>query len=920
MYTIKHIPTLVAATVLLAAAFHAAAQGNPYCPGLKNPTNFNTFNAYSGASGEKIVQAPNPANPSAIGITFNATYNNTQLADALSNATSDNCAPGVPNPNKHFRIMAASEGTGYDKNVGGTLLPYVPNSTFTHSIRVGNCYTQKEAEALYYTMDVGFNNALLYLYFAPVIEAPGHGMAEDPTFIIRVAVQNPISQAWEYNVIHGDSSCYMIPSTNAQNNVNHWHQVGSGYNALFYRDWQMASLSLLDYIGQKIRIEVMIADCSQSGHYGYTYFAGNCSRMAITVNGCANGGTDTVALAAAPKGMNSYQWYRSKEGVITNTDLSNYILIPNANDSVLAVRSDDFISVTDQDTMQQNTFLCKLTTYMDPSKPLTSVITTTVNNMKPTIYVDSSFECNNVVTLVDRSKVIYNANDEINNVDTSQTTWQFFDSDWPAGAPAHTATGGTAQYQFGISGVHSAVIRTKTFATSPECWATDTVKIRSFSPVKPQIALSDQNICAGDSVQIVDRTPGAIYHRWVLMKNNVVTLDTVTATAVLTMRPYDTVTQVTLYSHNAVVFYNDTNLDGIEDAIYCIGRTDTVINVQQYPKIVITGDNVICKGQMTNVLASCSNVAGCTFAWYEVKGGQTVVADGPSLRISLDATHDKTFWVKATSPFGCVAWDSVTLMLVDPKLSVDKPSICVGDTVTLTASHAATYEWSCNPNDDASFWGQENNAVVVVSPKHSTTYTLVGKGSNGCGATELTQKITVYDYPIPTVGLTPGFIDSENPSVQFNDLSPNGTHSLWNFGNGETSTIRSVVHTFKNLDEDSILISLRSCNPLGCCNDTSFYVLVGNFSVWYPNAFTPRLESNNTFHVHTNNKLVDYELYIYNRRGALVFHSVDPAEGWDGTYEGKPCPQGSYVWISTFKRDDGSSRVLSRKGTVTLLR
>ena len=51
----------------------------------------------------------------------------------------------------------------------------------------------------------------------------------------------------------------------------------------------------------------------------------------------------------------------------------------------------------------------------------------------------------------------------------------------------------------------------------------------------------------------------------------------------------------------------------------------------------------------------------------------------------------------------------------------------------------------------------------------------------------------------------------------------------------------------------------------------------------------------NTFHAYTKNTLVDYEIYIYDRHGNMVFHSVDPLEGWDGTYKGKNCAQGAYV-------------------------
>ncbi|MBO4307393.1 MAG: gliding motility-associated C-terminal domain-containing protein [Bacteroidales bacterium] len=169
------------------------------------------------------------------------------------------------------------------------------------------------------------------------------------------------------------------------------------------------------------------------------------------------------------------------------------------------------------------------------------------------------------------------------------------------------------------------------------------------------------------------------------------------------------------------------------------------------------------------------------------------------------------------------------------------------------------------------------------------------------------------------VGLTPEYVDSENPSVQFSDLSEYGVTSLWNFGNGNTSSVRTVVFTFSDLSKDSILISLTTGNALGCTSDTSFYIPVGIFAVWFPNAFTPKLETNKFFKPFTANDLEDYELYIYDRNGTLVFKTTDVEEGWDGTFNGKDCMQGVYVYISKYRRP-GVDRVMSQKGTVTLLR
>ncbi len=128
-----------------------------------------------------------------------------------------------------------------------------------------------------------------------------------------------------------------------------------------------------------------------------------------------------------------------------------------------------------------------------------------------------------------------------------------------------------------------------------------------------------------------------------------------------------------------------------------------------------------------------------------------------------------------------------------------------------------------------------------------------------------------------------------------------------------------MVFTFPDLSQDSVLVSLVTGNPLGCTSDTSFYVPVGIFAVWFPNAFTPHLETNRIFKPFTANELNDYSLYIYDRGGALVFKTNNPEDGWDGTYKGKICDNGAYVYIARYRRS-GVNRLMTQKGTVTLIR
>ena len=89
--------------------------------------------------------------------------------------------------------------------------------------------------------------------------------------------------------------------------------------------------------------------------------------------------------------------------------------------------------------------------------------------------------------------------------------------------------------------------------------------------------------------------------------------------------------------------------------------------------------------------------------------------------------------------------------------------------------------------------------------------------------------------------------------------------------------------------------------------------------MWFPNAFTPKLETNNIFRAFTANDLEDFELYVYDRNGIMVFVSGHPEIGWDGTYHGHECKEGTYVYITKYRRK-GSDRVLTQKGTVLLLR
>ena len=94
-----------------------------------------------------------------------------------------------------------------------------------------------------------------------------------------------------------------------------------------------------------------------------------------------------------------------------------------------------------------------------------------------------------------------------------------------------------------------------------------------------------------------------------------------------------------------------------------------------------------------------------------------------------------------------------------------------------------------------------------------------------------------------------------------------------------------------------------------------------------PSAFMPhtRREMNGMFRVIYQEPSLqfvgDFEMFVYDRRGTLVFQSDDINKGWDGKYKDKFCPVGAYVYIIRYTIITNSGGVVphEKKGTVLLV-
>ena len=166
------------------------------------------------------------------------------------------------------------------------------------------------------------------------------------------------------------------------------------------------------------------------------------------------------------------------------------------------------------------------------------------------------------------------------------------------------------------------------------------------------------------------------------------------------------------------------------------------------------------------------------------------------------------------------------------------------------------------------------------------------------------------------VRASPNPVTDVNTEVTLTDVS-SSTSRKW-FLEDRVDTARSCRFSFV-YPRDSMEVLFTGRDFYGC-TDTATVVVYSNVYVyWIPNAFTPDESTNNRFSVFSRH-IKSGTVHIFDRKG-LHITDFDALTGeWDGTKNGRPCPQGAYVWKLTYTTDFTPEVQQNDIGTVTILR
>ena len=373
-------------------------------------------------------------------------------------------------------------------------------------------------------------------------------------------------------------------------------------------------------------------------------------------------------------------------------------------------------------------------------------------------------------------------------------------------------------------------------------------------------------------------------------------------------------------------------------------------------------DTTICTG------TSITLNAGNGFTAYKWQDG--------SANSSLTVTVPGKYYVTVMDNCQDIASDTVIISASPSKLLhvLKNSSICNKDSLVLQAAKGYhTYNWL-----PLQFITIQDSADVKVYPNLTTTYTMTALDSIGC---TVTDSATIQVLPIPVLTLPADTILCNADTLLLNafqnlqhtnylwqdgSVSPTftvrdpGTYSVKVSSQGCQSAAASVVsyqfspsytngkdtskcagdliqfdlyfpganYLWQDLSTSPTFTILQPgtyyCNLTDYCGSVTDTIVVTDITcdcrLQVPNAFSPNGDGiNDDFRPVTNCTPVYYHLSVFDRDGQLLFNTYNAGSYWNGTFNGRNVPVGTYYYLLKVKGLN-DTQYRQQSGSVTVLR
>ncbi|MBK7342046.1 MAG: gliding motility-associated C-terminal domain-containing protein [Saprospiraceae bacterium] len=460
--------------------------------------------------------------------------------------------------------------------------------------------------------------------------------------------------------------------------------------------------------------------------------------------------------------------------------------------------------------------------------------------------------------------------------------------------------------------------------TSPECLA-DTASISISILHLPSLDLGpDQTACQGEIVTLSvpaiyttyawNGTPGG--STWDVNTNGQVIVEVTNSDGctgsdtiqVSFITAGDTLHTTAEICAGAGFLFQGTNYQ--TTGIYTVpgaGLCDTVhildLTVLPNPLLQITGDTVLCAGEAGSLtIASYPQIQWSTGA------------TGPSIPVTATGLYAVT----VTANEGCVASDTIFVTVLPPIIAewdITDPS-CAGDDdgqIQLNSVSGGSGSYQLLPGGAALLPG------YIISDLSAGAYPLTVVDAMGC---TMTSTLLIQDPPALYLEAGPELILNENEKGTRLIQTNAGTYTLsWTPPEGLNQVGQETLEA-EGLSTVIYQITLTDANGCTVTDELTVRVIYP-LQVFVPTAFSPNGDGINDVWRAVSPSDHTYpidRLTIWDRWGNLLLSTpgLTNETGWNGTFRGRPCDPGVYVYEMVLLLPDGSSKQIS--GEVELVR
>ncbi len=335
----------------------------------------------------------------------------------------------------------------------------------------------------------------------------------------------------------------------------------------------------------------------------------------------------------------------------------------------------------------------------------------------------------------------------------------------------------------------------------------------------------------------------------------------------------------------------------------CSGTASVTVTVNPVISVIALGTGSICAGSSTSLtaIASGGNGGPYYYLWTPANGLSTTTTSTVSASPTVTTTYTVTVTDNCGSPQGTAQVTVTVNPLPMVSFTADTTSGCAPVVVNFSNTSPTSFAcaWDFGNNTYSNTCNPTNTFTQVGAYPISLTVT----DANGCVNTRGEMTINVYGYPTADFSMGPQPTTIVKPLISFDGTlsSTDVTSWTWNIDNLDTLLGSQIQYAFS--DTGKYPVTLYVLNQYGCLDSiVKEVVILGDFTIFIPNAFTPDGDGINDFWgpqgLGIGNNPGDYQLYIFDRWGEIIYLTDNINRPWNGIPQGgsEIAQQDSYMY------------------------